>query len=764
MSDPLPTAAPSSAPLAPRSRRRRPGAVAAALALALLSPACSDATPVVPIPLGGPAATAPPPAAPLACPAGAAPVGWQQLTAGVVEVRLDAGDDANLAALRRDVPATLRALWPGVEVRLGEGAGPPTAPLWIWLSTADGARGLADAPPGAGYGLRRVDGGEGVGLVAAAATNVDLAHGAYALLEELGVRYFHPMHEFVPTRARPAVPAALAARRSPMTATRGLHLHLLHPTEYFDSFLRPGPASLAEARRVVDWLVKTGQNHVQWSLLAGVPWEGYREHAAAIVEYAHARGVTAGAVMQLWGGASLQGGRDLIVDQANWQAELEAGLDQVFEVPWDVVEFGLGEFSGTDPASIVTWLDRAVAYAAERAPGARVSVVNHVGNYPDLYVDYGGDPDVFFYFLPGYCDARLVNDVHTVFFYDLYRPGGMYGHPDFSGHHDFLLRQLERRPVRYLPESAYWVSADVDVPVFLPEYAYARWLDVHRLHEDIVARGLPPLDGHVLFSSGHEWGYWATDYLTARALWEPERPFEHFVAWLAGAFDGPCAAEVSEALGEYVALQSRHLFDGRIVPYLSGEDLYDDVLLTLTGKETHPLPPAFSQIAAADEGARAAFEGEALTGLRAFADASDDLHARLARACGALRGGPAAPFCDEFVDGIEITSLRARHAVALYAAALAAGRGAPAASASRLAEALAIEADAAAVVARREAAYRFAAERLTGQRPDLPLPLYKFGYLRQAHTLCLWKRRRAQAQAFVEGAPAPAVQGLSCVD
>ena len=71
----------------------------------------------------------------------------------------------------------------------------------------------------------------------------------------------------------------------------------------------------------------------------------------------------------------------------------------------------------------------------------------------------------------------------------------------------------------YFPESAYWISADIDVPAFLPEFLYARWLDIHRLAPSCADAGLPPLDGHVTFTSGHEWGYWLTDYLVAKMLW-----------------------------------------------------------------------------------------------------------------------------------------------------------------------------------------------------------------------------------------------------
>lgn len=81
----------------------------------------------------------------------------------------------------------------------------------------------------------------------------------------------------------------------------------------------------------------------------------------------------------------------------------------------------------------------------------------------------------------------------------------------------------------------------------------------------------------VLYSSGHEWGYWLTDYLTAKALWEPERSFESLLAEYTSAF-GTCAADVDTTFRASVALQTELLFDKKLIPYLAGEDSHDDLV------------------------------------------------------------------------------------------------------------------------------------------------------------------------------------------
>src|SRR4029078_9460194 len=101
---------------------------------------------------------------------------------------------------------------------------------------------------------------------------------------------------------------------------------------------------LALAKRFVDWLVKTGQNHVQWYLLRDVSFSDWRPRGQAIRAYAHARGVTVGVVVQLWSGSSLQRAVELVKNKDNWQNEMSASFDQLMVLPWDNVEIALGEF------------------------------------------------------------------------------------------------------------------------------------------------------------------------------------------------------------------------------------------------------------------------------------------------------------------------------------------------------------------------------------------------------------------------------------
>lgn len=702
------------------SSRTRPLVVLSALALALglaLASCSADEAP-------------PPPSIPCA----SAPESDATEPAASVRVFVD---DAVPDQVRADLRSYLSRLW-RTDVPVAPGPEAPGGDAIVVSLRPEVA---------SGYAIVRADEGGRKRIVVSAAATGDLVAGAYALLEELGIRFFHPMEELVPAFDGPRFPRTLDVHRSPMVKTRGLQVHLLHPLEYLGTLQLASDEHFEEAKRLVDWLVKTGQNHLQWPLLGSLDWPTFAAHARRIADYAHARGVTVGCSINLSGKASLQRNYVLVRDEAKYDEEIAAGLARAMEVPWDDVELALGEFLASDPERLLAWLDAAVSHLGTIAPEARVSVQNHVGNYPNLYSDFRGVPNTYFYHVPRYADPRLGQTVHTLFWFDLYRPGGMYQHPDFSIQREFILEELanSQRRIRYFPESAYWIATDIDVPVFLPEFVESRWTDIHGLSADVRARGLRPLDGHVMFSSGHEWGYWLTDYLAAKMLWEPDAPLERFVDHYAAAY-GSCAAPVGASLSRFIALQRTYLFEKKLVPYVSGEDNAVD-LGALAGYVIREPRKKFDDLVLATEPERAAFEASVLGDLTTMAEEILPLEEDTAARC---RGSDAAlvPWCLELRDGMRIVRMRLEHTLLLYRAVLAHARGDAGAAATRLREAIAKTDEAKAVIEEREKHYRFDLERLTGAY-DNPT-IYRFGYLRQAHTQCLWRRQEEQARRIVE--------------
>jgi hypothetical protein len=670
-----------------------------------------------------------------------------------VRVALDSTDPL-LTPVRADLASYLGAMWGGpVDVA----SSPSTSSkVSVWISSSTEAQAALGTAIADGYVLRRIDAGGRTTLVVYAPDAANLAAGAYALLEELGARFFHPKQELVPKLGAPRLPRTLDVWRRPMARTRGLQTHTLHPIEYMTTFMEPSAANLADAKLLIDWLVKTGQNYLLLPLLATVDWTTWKPYAKAFMDYGHSRGVRFGAGPEVLSQSALQNNFVLISDLTRWATQLTSQIDVLMQLPWDGIRLFLGEFvsASSGPQSVIDWLDYATEYVTSKYPGVEIDVENHVGNYPQLWVSYD-DQTVYYYHLPEFCDVRLGQMVHTLSLFDMYRDWATYAHPNFHLQHDYLLGELASRRVSYSPESAYWISADIDVPAFLPEHLYARWLDIHTLDQEITARGLPPLDGHIEFTSGHEWGYWLTDYLVARMLWQPQADLGTILQAYTSAF-GSCAGDVQGALASYVDLQTSYLFDQRLLPYIQGENATVE-LGYLAGLETHPERVEFAQILKMTPAQLSSFEKTVIDGLDAFASKTQPLLDAVAARC---RGADAtiAPWCDELRDGMQIVQLRAQHASLVYRAVVAYRRGDTGTPPSLLAQATQITQQAAAVVAAREAHYRFDVTRLTGQYANPTV--YSYGYLREAHTQCYWTRREQEVQYILQNGTVESISQL----
>ena len=664
-----------------------------------------------------------------------------------VALNVETGGDPLMAPVAADLSSYLGELWSGTFPAVDA---PPddSRKLTIWISTSAAARAEAGFTATDGYAIVRLDPPQHTHVLVVANDTKNLAFGAYALLEELGVRFFHPLDEVVPSLAHPYVPHSLAITRAPAFRVRGLQLHTLHPIEYFHVFNEPSDVHLAEAKRFVDWLVKTGQNYFQWAELSTVDFASWRPYAQSIVDYAHSRGVRVGALAQVWGGAALQNNYVLVTDANDWQSQMDSQLDQMMTVTWDTLELALGEFVSADPQQVIDWLNHAVDHVLTAFPNVEVNAQNHVGNYANLYVQYDGQT-VYYYHLPGFADPRLGQEVHTLSVFDLYRDWATYAHPDFHFQHDYILQELPTHRVSYFPESAYWISADDDIPQFLPEFLQGRWNDVNGLVRDVASASLPPLEGHMMFSSGHEWNYWMTDYLTAKMLWEPNQPLSYFVDHYAEVY-GSCASDVGAALSSLIDLQNHYLFDERLLAYVQGENATVDEGYLL-GYETHPKRVAFEDVLAMSADERKTFDETVVSEVEAYAAAIQPLEDTVAARCRGMSDAHAAAFCDELRDGFEIDRLRASQSAALYRSIFDLASGGD--GAADLARAESFTALAGQVIARREPYYRFPLHDLVDAYPNATS--YPFGYLRTAHTLCYWTRQEMQVEALIEtGTPA----------
>ena len=563
-------------------------------------------------------------------------------------------------------------------------------------------------------------------------------YGLADAFEQMGFRFHHPLDTYVPESLTRVDDESFGILHQPDSARRGIHMHTLHPTEGFFDFWMPSEGGVQRAARVVDWVVKNRGNHLQWVSLDDVvderenaEWKAYTQQ---IHDAAHARGITVGVGVQLFGSGNLQQAYDLLDDvrtpEENRLAIGERAELLLGDLDWDLVNLSFGEFFGEPPEVFIANTDLAIEEMLAVDPDLEFASVIHVGD--DLRLTYEGE-EIIYYFLATYADERLVPWVHTVQYFNLFDPAlGTYHHDEFDLHRAMLLDRMQAdQPVGYFPESAYWIAFDNSVPTFLPIYVESRHRD---MRETRAATGRLP-EAHVLFSSGWEWGYWQTDVATLRMSYEmtdtPGELYEQmFAPWKEGE-------TISGLLTETSDVQHQWLIGEGLSAYLAGVDVvmelgYERGIINAPVRE-HIVDvvrydaadvDALASTVAAMDGMATAFEGLAS---RASELELTDRYVR------------------EVVDGLQINALRARFIERVYAG-ITSDDPAPALDA---AEALLAEAQA--IVQARHADFHDPeGDRLVeeGFNPTI----YNYGYLIRADELCFWERDLAQARNGALGA------------
>ncbi|MEZ4401831.1 MAG: hypothetical protein R3B06_17515 [Kofleriaceae bacterium] len=576
-------------------------------------------------------------------------------------------------------------------------------------------------------------------------------YGVAEAFELLGYRFRHPFDTYVPARPSPSADglARLGTLHTPAMAVRGLHLHTLHPTEALYALWEPDDDG-ARARRIFDWVIKNRGNLVQWVALDDILDDAraatWRTLTSALIDDAHARGLRLGLGFQLFGASSLQQGYDLIDDpvdpmvpSTSTSAQIARRLPRLVDgVPFDVYEMSFGEFFGADPAVFVATVSDAYQQLHALAPQAEVTAVIHVGNSPEQRVTYMGE-DLIYYFLVKFADPRIVPQVHSVMYYNLFEDaGGAYHHDQFDEHRQFLLDRLRAGlRVQYKPETAYWVAFDDSVPTYLPLYLLSRQLDRDRIAAAAAAGGFASLAEELLFSTGWEWGYWQNDVLSMRAEYEPP------ASVLAQLIDlyAPDHPELPARIVELAEAQHAGLIGQRLAAYQAGRDaLIDAAAPRIVAAPDRIDVDDVADLSPAD---RARFDADVVVPLEAYAARLADIAARTTNRAAADR------WAAEVIDGVAVTQLRAAFVAGVYRAVTAQAAGDAAAAAAALAGADRAYAAAVDVVARRHADRHDPDPRLVANNDNRTI--YAYGYLRFANDLCFWRRERVMAGNAVDG-------------
>jgi hypothetical protein len=614
--------------------------------------------------------------------------------------------------------------------------------------------------------------------------NLGAVYAGYEMLERFGFAFLHPLAPTLPTRA--AFPKALAEQNvTPRWPTRGLQIHTVHPLELTDLLEGWGPngpddaagweAMLPEWNRFLEWSLANRLNRVQWVLLQASSWAAFAESTtrqarlARLVDDAHAWGIDVGIDAAVSQHQQHQFGliRE-IGDEAKEIEQLQKRVDWIMDAGFDYfsTEGGLTEFTHSDPRHMLRWYDE-LTKRVEDKHHRHVFAKFHAstGQIAEGFTNPQTGEPLNVNFLAAFADKRLGVMAHTVQHYGIDDPALTYGNKSFRPMYDFMGFIAGTRNVLWYPETAYWVSFDIDVPLFLPVYAERRVSDLRKIARDEDAGRFggatqqlgKKIDGQMIFSSGWEWGYWLNDVVTARAAYSPETgaasDVDAMKRILAKALPfGAATKEAVDAIGT-LATEEKDLMilgkvDGAPSPrkldmrngqaYLQGVETFDEIaawanLLDLEGiSMTQPR--------------RLSITDSWLTGMLVKGEPSYEkevapLLASMERRFGARATELAAlrdripassrDLFDDLADAAKMTALRAKQQHALYDVTHGDTR-------ARLADARGALDEAARVVKAREPRYRVPASRIAAWRQN-PTS-YEFTYLWTVHSLHYWWR------------------------
>jgi hypothetical protein len=624
-------------------------------------------------------------------------------------------------------------------------------------------------------------------------TNRGLSFGAYEVLQQIGFHFNHPFEPKTPkTLTLPATD--LNIDEKPRWPARGLHLHTMHPIELTHVLNGWGPngpqdvagfnSALKEWDLFGEWMIAHRQNQVEWVLLADKTHVTFNDSGDRIarlkklVEMSHAwgllTGIDVGVIFEQQNMWRLL--RNVSTDQAD-SLEIRSRVKYLMGADWDFMtaEMGSSEFTSPTDTKMLFWMN-VLTDAMENVHNRYAAVKIHCssGQNAEHFTDPDTHAPLNFNFLPMYADKKLAVLPHTVELYSLDDPAPTYGNQNWNEMHRFLSSQAGQRPVIWYPEATYWVSYDIDTPLFLPSYGERRLNDLRIIGREeeagVLGRGKQKgsrIQGQLLFVSGFEWGYWFNQLVAMHAAWNPRLGENAQTAFgnIAREILRPDPAsqattnELIALLNETVNVQNNLLVRGVVngkkprqserltgMAYLSGQETWDELntsladVLGIKKAATQPNRLGFRSLRATLTGQGVDFTKE----VHPLLDQMEVQFSTLSTKMIDLFG--RTPLEDtnkyvlaEFADGSLINTLRATQVHALYdATATLQLRQAPSVKDQKLARARHAVDLAVGVVARREKSYKSKFDKIAqwGANPTV----YNYGYLWTVHSLFWWYR------------------------
>lgn len=416
---------------------------------------------------------------------------------------------------------------------------------------------------------------------------VGVSFGLYGLLQEqLWFAFYHPKKSIIPQLDFWPLTEDFEWEAQPRFDKKGFHVHTMHPLELTEPLLNPDcPNGLLQIKEYIDWLVRNQQNYFEFNLLENDNLERWLAYIQPAVKYAHERGILVGLDISLHMTQqkafklyhkfpfSLKSAKKQITEQ----------LATLFQVPWDVIamecsttEFTKGNVAKTQELTLF------VTDLVTHTHGAHLASRQHV--VKDEQMLHKVKKVDTLTTAQKALDAHRLFFIHTVMFYGLKDTiAPVYQNKNLLHLLDLLKKEQQQRETWYFPESAYWVTFDNSIPMYLMPYLQTRL-------DDILLMDSLDVTGHLTFTSGWEWGYWSIDWSIARWSWSHTfngrkmRPSA--TQFLGDIFHNQ---NIMNHINKLSELQQHYLKDQQLIRYVVAQTVTDELPKPLT-LEFHPRP------------------------------------------------------------------------------------------------------------------------------------------------------------------------------
>ena len=559
-----------------------------------------------------------------------------------------------------------------------------------------------------------------------------LSNGLYYFMQnKLGFQFYHPKETILPDLSN-YVLDTFTETITPRFDKIGFHIHAMHPLEITEVLLNENtPNGAAEVKTYIDWLCRNGQNYFEFNLLRSIQLETWIPYMKSIVDYAHERGVICGADMSfhMIQQRAFQLYKKFPKSFRKKETQILSNISQLMQINWDVwnVEFATTEFTHKDEDKLHE--QQKFLYDNLAKYNVKLTSRKHVVKDENLMSGEKSKKtkrtDM---------DSAYALFVHTVMFYGLQDSSTpVYRNKDFSHLRNLLIESNHYRDTWYFPESAYWITFDNSVPMFLTPYLDARLQDI--LYCDSLG-----IDGHLTFSSGWEWNHWLIDWSIARWCWNENKETEpHPLQFLEAVIKDTTIIDFAEKANR---LQQSFIKDKQLIKVLTAQTITDEIGGKLN-LEFHPRPEfAYKYILNKATKSELDFlKNKYVSELDSFIQQYNQLKSAYSLV-------KSNELVDELLLSLDVTALRAEHRKNTLSYLI----GSRINSINKtnisvqhfLDAAKSIRESALTLVKQQENNYRYALSSIAAEKKSKTV--YDFGYLYTVSDLHFWEREELQAK------------------